>query len=97
MGTLPRLYSATRKMWTCRQVGRMHQCYLDGELDEDRLATVSGHLEHRCRCNIATPAFASRKASLAAIQRGGALPPGDRPAIARHHPFADHLSGSCRR
>jgi anti-sigma factor RsiW len=92
--TLRHLRSTMGEMRTCRQVGRLLQSYLDGELDEDRIAQVGGHLDHCRRCGMEASTYARIKEALAAVQTGGALHPEDRLAIDRLRRFADQLSGS---
>ena len=48
----------------CHQVGSMLQHYLDGELDEDRAARITAHLEECRRCGLEADAYEQIKASL---------------------------------
>lgn len=50
----------------CRQVLRILQAYLDGELDADGAALVSAHLAEDChRCGLEAEAYRAIKATLA--------------------------------
>jgi anti-sigma factor RsiW len=57
---------------SCRQVGRLLQRYLDGELDEVAARRVMRHLEDCRRCGLEAAAYAEIKATLA--RRGAQVP-----------------------
>ena len=55
MTTLDHIRGGVVEMGTCHEVGRILQTYLDGELNEARVAMVTAHLEHCRRGKVATP------------------------------------------
>lgn len=70
----------------CRQVARVLQAYLDGELPEDAHEVVSAHLRHCERCGIDARVHRDVKRSL----QGLATRPDPR-AIARLRAYAAEL------
>ena len=76
-----------REKLSCREVGKVLQSYLDGELDELRARRVARHLEMCRRCGMAAETYAEIKRAL----RGSAgSPPQD--AIDRLRAFGEHLA-----
>jgi predicted anti-sigma-YlaC factor YlaD len=91
--TLTQLRDRFVEMQSCREVGRILQGYLDGDLDEARVAKVTEHLEHCRRCGMEADAYARIKESLARVGREGLIHPEDRLSIERLRRFADSLRG----
>jgi anti-sigma factor RsiW len=91
MKALARIKDKVVEMRTCHEVGRFLQIYLDGELDQSRIATVAGHLEHCRRCGMEADAYERIKASLARIAQQGLVHPEDELSIERLRRFADTL------
>lgn len=94
MKTLDRLRERIVEMATCRDVGRVLQTYLDGELDEHRVAKVTAHLEHCLRCGMKVKTYTQIKEALVRVAERGDVHPEDRLAIERLRRFADTLSTS---
>ncbi len=53
--------------WRCRQVGRVLQAHLDGELPADASADVAAHLEACRRCGMAVEDFLAMSAALSTL------------------------------
>jgi anti-sigma factor (TIGR02949 family) len=71
----------------CREVGRLLQRYLDGELDEHRSRRLAGHLEDCRRCGLEATTYEQIKATLAQ-RRGRDVP---RESLERLTEFAYQL------
>ena len=91
MRTLDRMRDRVVEMRTCREVGRILQTYLDGELDQSKAAKVTAHLEHCRRCGMEADTFARIRDSLARVGRDGLIYPEDQLSIERLRRFADSL------
>ena len=65
MRTLDRVRDRVVEMRTCREVGRILQTYLDGELVPSKVAKVTAHLERCRRCGMEAGTYARIKDSLA--------------------------------
>ena len=91
MRTLDLMRDRVVEMRTCREVGRILQTYLDGELDRSKVAKVTAHLEHCRRCGMEADAYARIKDSLARVGRNGLIHPEDQLSIERLRRFADSL------
>jgi anti-sigma factor RsiW len=76
-----------REELSCREVGKILQTYLDGELDELRARRVARHLEMCRRCGMAAETYAEIKQIL---RRSAGSPPQD--AIARLRAFGQQLA-----
>lgn len=74
-------------MLSCREVGRVLQSYLDGEVDDLRTHEVAHHLEACRRCGMAAETYAEIKRSL---RRCGASAPEE--AVDRLRVFCQQLS-----
>jgi anti-sigma factor RsiW len=72
---------------TCREVGRVLQRYLDGELDEHRSRLLAAHLEDCRRCGLEAATYQRIKSALAANQR-----PVPADALARLRQFGERLA-----
>lgn len=70
----------------CREVARVMQSYLDGELPESESHLVAEHLEHCERCGVEADVYREVKRSL-----GQLATPSDRDAVTRLRTFADEL------
>ncbi len=92
MKTLERLWSRMTEMATCREVGRMMQTYLDGELDRAHADKVTAHLEHCLRCGMEADTYGRIKEALAHVSADGQVHPEDQLAIERLRRFADTLT-----
>jgi len=53
------------RMITCRQVGKLLQRYLDGDLDEARMVRLAAHLEDCRRCGLEAATYERIKTALA--------------------------------
>jgi anti-sigma factor RsiW len=84
MNTLERLWSRMTAVATCREVGKLMQTYLDGELDGDDADKVAVHLEHCLRCGMEADAYSAN----------GQAHPEDQLAIERLRRFADTLTSA---
>jgi anti-sigma factor RsiW len=82
---LPRTQS--RGPLSCRQVGRLLQAYLDGELPDARSVLVADHLDACLRCGLEASSYRWLKTRLAGL----ALRTDDR-QITRLRAFADALA-----
>lgn len=69
----------------CREVGRVLQRYLDGEVDDLTARRVARHLEDCLRCGMAAETYAEIKRSLA---RRGEV---DHETVGRLKAFGEHL------
>lgn len=76
----------SRRPPDCRQVIRVLQSYLDGELPDDERDVVAEHLRHCQRCGIDARIYRDIKRSLQGLDT-----PVDRQAIRRLRGFVDHL------
>jgi len=94
MKTLGQMRERIVEMATCREVGRVLQTYLDGELDADRVQKVTAHLDHCLRCGMQADTYLRIKNALAHAADRGDVHPEDRLAIERLRRFADTISGS---
>jgi anti-sigma factor RsiW len=73
---------------TCKEVGRLLQRYLDGDLDDLRAERLAAHLDECLRCGLEAETYQRIKASLAA--RGTGPLPDD--AVDRLTRFAQRLA-----
>ncbi|CAN5177520.1 zf-HC2 domain-containing protein [soil metagenome] len=73
---------------SCRQVGRLLQAYLDGELPDARTVLVADHLDACLRCGLEASSYRWLKAHLA-----GLAPGTDGRQLGRLCAFADELTG----
>lgn len=73
---------------SCRQVTRVLQSLLDGELDDDGAARVSAHLDDCGRCGLEAETFRAIKDTLAGAPTGT-----DDRSLKRLREFAAVLSG----
>jgi len=89
--TLDRMKDWAVEMRTCREVGRILQTYLDGELDPGRVVKVTAHLEHCRRCGMEADTYERIKESLARVAQQGLIRPEDQLSIERLRRFADNL------
>jgi len=94
MKTFDRIREHLVEMATCRDVGRVLQSYLDGELDEHRAAKVSAHLEHCLRCGMEVTTYAQIKDALARVAERGEVHPEDRLTVERLRRFAQTLASA---
>lgn len=78
----------TPDMASCREVGRVLQSYLDGEVDALTARRVGRHLEQCRRCGLEGEAYTQIKQSLAR-RHGGSVDP---EAVARLRGFAQQLA-----
>ena len=72
---------------SCRQVGRLLQAYLDGELPDARAVLVADHLDACRRCGLEASSYRWLKARLA-----GLAPRTDDGQLDRLQAFADALA-----
>ena len=72
----------------CREVGRVLQGYLDGEVEPDFAAKIDAHLEACRDCGLEAETYNRIKSSLA--RRHPAV---DEEAIARLRAFGEELTG----
>lgn len=71
---------------SCKEVGRVLQTYLDGELDELRAQKVAQHLEDCLRCGMTAETYADIKRALR--RSAGAVP---EETLERLRAFGDQL------
>jgi anti-sigma factor RsiW len=76
-----------REELRCREVGKVLQSYLDGELDELLARRVARHLEMCRRCGMSAETYAEIKQ---ALRRSAGSPPQD--AIDRLRAFGEQLA-----
>ena len=72
---------------SCRQVGRLLQAYLDGELSDARTVLVADHLDTCLRCGLEASSYRWLKTRLA-----GLAPSTDHGQLDRLRAFADELA-----
>ena len=72
---------------SCRQVGRLLQSYLDGELPDARAVLVADHLDACLRCGLEASSYRWLKTRLT-----GLAPRTDACQLRRLHAFADPLA-----
>lgn len=65
-------HRSTDRPLSCRQVGRLLQRYLDGDVDDLTARRIMRHLEDCRRCGMEAAAYTEIKASLA--RRGDQVP-----------------------
>lgn len=75
-----------RAQLSCRQVGRLLQAYLDGELRDARGVLVADHLDACLRCGLDASTYRWLKAQLACL-----APRDDGRQLDRLRAFADEL------
>lgn len=92
MTTVDRLRSRMSEMAACREAGRTMQSYLDGELDGERAARVSAHLERCLRCGLEAEAFRYVRSVLRDLSGPGPFRVEDPLAVKRLHRFATTLA-----
>ncbi|GJM39126.1 MAG: hypothetical protein DHS20C19_24930 [Acidimicrobiales bacterium] len=71
----------------CREVGKVLQSYLDGDVDEDFTAKISAHLEACKDCGLEVETYRQIKTSLASK-----MPAVDPAALERLRRFGDELT-----
>ncbi len=76
---------------TCREVARVLQSYLDGEVDDLTARRVARHLEVCRRCGLEASAYAEIKR---AMRKRGAL---DQVMVQRLRAFAEEVAGEGER
>jgi anti-sigma factor (TIGR02949 family) len=81
-----RLLQLLRTPPDCREVAKVLQSFLDGELPEDQTDKVAEHVEHCERCGIEADVYLQVKESLRDLRT-----PPDREAMQRLHAFAENL------
>ncbi len=97
-----RLFRRDRPL-SCKQVGKLVQRYLDGELDDERCTRIAEHLDACRRCGLEADTYLRIKATLAARGLGRApeptgeqvaasAPPPEDPALERLRAFAERLA-----
>jgi anti-sigma factor RsiW len=84
--TIRQRLAVRRTGLTCRQVGRLLQSHLDGELDDLRARRVAAHLDDCLRCGLEAEAY---RALRSALRR---RLPVDPDQLARLREFAAHLA-----
>ena len=72
---------------SCRQVGKVLQRFLDGEIDDDTRRRVADHLDDCRRCGLGADTYLQIKAALA---RRATEPPAD--ALDRLRSFGERLA-----
>lgn len=82
-----RRHRVADRPFTCREVGKLLQRYLDGETDEHTLAKIAEHLEDCHRCGLETRIYREIKASLA--RQAPRLPDS---TLQRLRRFGEHLA-----
>ena len=75
-----------RPQLSCRQVGRLLQAYLDGQLHDARTVLVADHLDACLRCGLEASSYRWLKAELACL-----APSDDERQLGRLRAFADEL------
>jgi anti-sigma factor RsiW len=75
-----------RSRLSCRQVGRLLQAYLDGELRDTRAVLVADHLDACLRCGLDAGTYRWLKAQLT-----GLAPSEDQRQLDRLRAFAQEL------
>jgi anti-sigma factor RsiW len=71
----------------CKEVARVLQAHVDGELDPEAARKASSHLDACLRCGMEASAYQDLKAQLAKLAE-----PVDAGAVARLRAFADELT-----
>lgn len=77
----------TRRQMSCRQVGRVLQTYLDGEIDEATARRVVAHLEDCRRCGLEAEIYDALKAVLVRAPAGMSEEP-----VVRLREFGERLA-----
>ncbi len=77
----------TAKKISCTEVARRLQSYLDGELDDDRMAQIRAHLDACVHCGLDEEVFSAIKSDLNALSA-----PAESGALARLREFSASLS-----
>jgi anti-sigma factor RsiW len=75
------------KINTCREVGLRIQSYLDDELDSERMAQISAHLDMCVDCGVEADVFRQIKADLASQ-----APATDDAALERLRQFSENIA-----
>lgn len=60
-------FSHVLDLWRCRQVGRVLQAHLDGELPVEASAGVAAHLEACRRCGMAAEDYTAISSALSTL------------------------------
>lgn len=94
MYSLRQMQESAAEMRECRSVGKFLQSYLDGELDDAKVARVSTHLEHCLRCGMKVETYENIKRALVHIGEHGEVHPEDQLALERLRRFASSLGSS---
>ncbi|MBI2168537.1 MAG: zf-HC2 domain-containing protein [Actinobacteria bacterium] len=76
-----------RTMLTCREVGRVLQAHLDGEIEHQKAQAVATHLNGCAGCGLEADVYSEIKAALR--RQAGELAPD---AVERLRRFGEHLS-----
>ena len=87
--TRRRWYRLKSRSVNCRELGKVLQSYLDGDLEPDFADKISAHLENCRKCGLDLDTYQQIKDSLAAK-----LPEVDPEAISRLRQFGNELSSS---
>lgn len=82
------MFPKSRRMLTCRAVGKALQAYLDGEADELTVQRIDHHLEACRRCGMDVAVYTDIKQ---ALHRSGQRL--DREAVERLRSYGDRLIG----
>lgn len=82
------LFNRLRMPPDCREVAKVLQSFLDGELPPEQAGLVADHVEHCDRCGIDADVYRQVKDSLAQLRS-----PADRDVVGRLVAFADDLVG----
>ena len=77
----------SKRTMTCRDVALRLQTYLDGELDQDRMERIQGHLAACVACGLEADVFTSIKNDLANQVR-----PADSAAMQRLREFSNQIA-----
>lgn len=78
--------------WRCRQVAKVLQGYLDGELEPETTRRVHDHLEECRRCGLDATTYRAIKTAIPMARASSAPMPVDPQAVRRLRRFADELS-----
>ncbi len=80
-------FRRTDRSLSCRQVGKVIQRFLDGEIDDDMRLGVADHLDDCRRCGLGADTYLQIKAALA---RSATEPSAD--ALQRLRSFGERLA-----
>ena len=82
-----KLFDRRTRPLSCRQVGKVIQHFLDGEIDDATKARVAEHLDNCRRCGLGADTYLQIKAALA---RSATEPSAD--ALGRLREFGERLA-----